>query len=106
MLNLTWKTYQEAIPRILKQLRAKKVETERKIKEVEKQLSSLDSAKLRALSTNYVVSFLQTIEKLISGTSEGNPAVNGQSLEEEKNAHGMGVDFFFFQFFEKKKKIR
>jgi predicted nucleic acid-binding protein len=96
LLNLTWKTYQEAIPRILKQLRAKKVETERKIKEVEKQLSSLDSAKLRALSTNYVVSFLQTIEKLISGTSEGNPAVNGQSLEEEKNAHGDGdwVDLY------------
>lgn len=39
VLNLTWKSYQESIPRILKQFRAKKVETERKIKEVEHQQS-------------------------------------------------------------------
>lgn len=77
----------------MKQLRAKKVQTERKIKEVEKQLQSLDSAKLRAIASNYVVNFLQVIEKLIAGTSEGNPAVNGQTLDEEKNSHGTILNF-------------
>lgn len=94
VLNLTWKSYQESIPRILKQLRAKKAMTERKIKEVEKQLQSLDSAKLRAIASNYVVNFLQVVERLISGTSEGNPAVNGQTLDEEKNSHGKGKKKF------------
>jgi hypothetical protein len=55
---------------------------------LEKQLSGLDSSKLRSIGSNYVVNFLQIVERLIAGTSEGNPAVNGQTLEEEKNAHG------------------
>jgi len=96
VLNLTWKSYQESIPRILKQFRAKKIESERKIKEVEHQQQSLDNHKLRSIASNYVVNFLQVIEKLISGTSEGNPSVNGQTLEEEKSACGMGdwVDLY------------
>jgi len=96
ILNHTWKNYQESIPRILKQLRAKKVTTQRKISELEKQLQSLDASKLRSIASNYVVNFLQVIERLIAGTSEGNPAVNGQSLDEEKNAHGDGdwVDLY------------
>ena len=88
IFNLTWKSYQESIPRILKHLRAKKVEAEKKIKEVETQLNGLDSSKLRSIASNYVVNFLQVIERLIAGTSEGNPSVNGQTLEEEKNANG------------------
>eukprot|EP01114_Cavostelium_apophysatum_P012433 TRINITY_DN277_c0_g1_i1.p1 TRINITY_DN277_c0_g1~~TRINITY_DN277_c0_g1_i1.p1 ORF type:complete len:856 (+),score=372.25 TRINITY_DN277_c0_g1_i1:231-2798(+) len=96
VLNNTWKNYQESIPRILKQLRAKKVETEKKIKDLESQLGSLDTSKLRSIGSNYVVNFLQVIERLIAGTSEGNPTVNGQTLEEEKHAHGIGdwVDLY------------
>jgi len=96
LLNLTWKSYQESIPRILKHLRAKKSETEYAIIETEKEFNSLDSTKLRSLASNYVVNFLQIIERLIAGTSEGNPMVNGQSLEEEKNGHGDGdwVDLY------------
>ena len=95
ILNLTWKSYQESIPRILKQLRARKVMTQRKISDLEKQLAGLDNSKLRSIASNYVVSFLQIIERLIAGTSEGNPAVNGQTLEEEKNAHGKVIRNFF-----------
>jgi len=96
VLNVAWKSYQESIPRILKHLRAKKVETEKQIKQLNAQLDSLDSSKLRSLASNYVVNFLQIVEKLISGTSEGNPSVNGQTLEEEKLAHGDGewVDLY------------
>ena len=88
MFNLAWKSYQESIPRILKHLRLKKLETEKRIKDLNQQLEGLDSSKLRSVASNYVVNFLQIIERLIAGTSEGNPGVNGQTLEEEKNANG------------------
>jgi len=59
-------------------------------------LLGLDSSKLRSLASNYVVNFLQVVEQLIEGTSEGNPAVNGQTLEEEKSTQGDGdwVDLY------------
>jgi hypothetical protein len=63
---------------------------DRKIKGLELQLATLDSSKLRSIASNYVVNFLQVVERLIAGTSEGNPSVNGQTLEEERNAHGEG----------------
>ncbi len=96
LLNLTWKTCQESIPRILKQLRARKVETEKAIAEADKELKSMDSTRLRSIASNHVVNFLQSVEKLITGTSEGNPIVNGQTLEEEKTSHGDGdwVDLY------------
>jgi len=96
VLNLAWKSYQESIPKILKHFRAKKVQTERKIKEIENQQATLDNSKLRSIASNHVVNFLQVVEKLIAGTSEGNPLVNGQTLEEEKQSCGMGdwVDLY------------
>jgi len=96
VLLLAWRSYQESIPRILKQLRAKKVDTERGIVELESQVKSLDSSKLRSIASNYVVNFLQIVERLIAGTSEGHPAVNGQTLEDEKNSYGDGdwVDLY------------
>jgi hypothetical protein len=90
VLGLAWKNYQESIPKILKQLRSKKIDTEKTIQEAERDLKSLDSSKLRSIASQYVVNFLQIVERLIAGTSEGNPVVNGQTLEEEKSAHGDG----------------
>jgi len=96
ILNLAWKSYQDSVPRILKHLRAKRLETEKKIKEITKQEDSFDSTKLRSIASQYVVNFLQIVDKLIAGTSEGNPLVNGQSLEEEKNSQSDGdwVDLY------------
>lgn len=48
----------------------------------------MDPPKLRALASNYVMEFLQGVEKLIVGTLEGNPAINGQTLQEEKGHEG------------------
>lgn len=92
----TWRSYQEAIPRVLKHLRTRRTEQEKKVKTTEETLSSLDSSKLRLVASNYVVSFLQIVDKLISGTSEGSPVVNGQTLEEEKSANpdGEWVDMY------------
>lgn len=50
----------------------------------------MDPPKLRALASSYVMEFLQSIEKLIVGTLEGNPALNGQTLTEEKGQDDAG----------------
>ncbi|EGC34991.1 hypothetical protein DICPUDRAFT_34090 [Dictyostelium purpureum] len=88
ILNIVWKSYQDTIPRILKHLRAKRQNAEATLNELQKQYSSLDATKLRSIASNYTVTFLQITEKLLSGTSEGNPSANGQTLEEEKAHQG------------------
>ena len=90
VLNLTWKKYQDDVPQILKRLRSNKTETEKALRKVQDQLKSLNSVKLRSIASDYVVNFLQVIDRLLAGTSEGNPAVNGQTLEEERNQFGDG----------------
>lgn len=84
VLDLTWRRYQDAVPEVLKRLRAFKKNSEEQLVRVRTQLDSMDPPKLRALASNYVMEFLQSIEKLIVGTLEGNPALNGQTLLEEK----------------------
>jgi hypothetical protein len=89
LLNIAWKKFQDDIPQVLKRLRANREETEGKLRQIQQQLEGLTSSKLRSLASDYVVQFLHCIDKLLLGTSEGNPAVNGQSLEEEKTQFGV-----------------
>jgi len=84
LLELIWKRYQETIPEILKRLRDLKSQTEDSLKNIQQKYSLLENYKLRATASNYVMNFLQDLEKLITGTLEGYPAQNGQTLEEEK----------------------
>lgn len=86
--NLIWKQYQEGIPEVLKCMKVKKQETEKFLQAVKNQQQELVASKFREISSNYSVEFLQTIERLIVGTSEGIPSINGQTLEEEKSAQG------------------
>jgi hypothetical protein len=88
LFSRTWKLYQEGVPEILKCLRTRKSNTERSLDAVKKQLESLNGSKLRAIANNYVTEFLQLVERLLAGTSEGNPTVTGQTLSEEKSAQG------------------
>ncbi|PRP78525.1 hypothetical protein PROFUN_13582 [Planoprotostelium fungivorum] len=90
VLDYAWRFYEESIPRVLKQLRVKKAETTKQTRQLQAQLAALDTSKLRSLASNYVITFLQTVERLIEGTSEGNPGVNGQTLDEEKFSLGDG----------------
>eukprot|EP00026_Physarum_polycephalum_P007579 Phypoly_transcript_07642.p1 GENE.Phypoly_transcript_07642~~Phypoly_transcript_07642.p1 ORF type:complete len:510 (+),score=138.30 Phypoly_transcript_07642:54-1532(+) len=90
LLNQVWRNYQEAIPRILKHLRARKQNSERRLEEIQTQITGLDSLNLRSVASNYVVNFLQIVEQLLLGTSEGHPAINGQTLEEEKTQQAEG----------------
>lgn len=88
LLNRIWKSYQEGVPEILKCLRVRKQVTQRNLQSLTSQGQTLDALKLRQIANNYCVEFLQTIERLIAGTSEGTPTVSGQTLEEEKGAQG------------------
>lgn len=66
LLNQAWRNYQEAIPRILKHLRTKKQNADKRLEEIQGQIAGLDSTKLRSVASNYVVNFLQIVEQLIS----------------------------------------
>jgi len=57
---------------------------------VQSKLSNLDTYKLRALASQYVMQFLQMIDQLLSGTLAGNPGQNGQTLEEEHSQEDAG----------------
>eukprot|EP01132_Coremiostelium_polycephalum_P007622 gene7622-9377_t len=93
ILNIIWKSYQDGIPRILKHLRAKRQQSEASLADLQKQTSLLTSSTLRSIASNYTVTFLQIVDKLLAGTSEGNPSVNGQTLEEEKAQQGDGGEW-------------
>eukprot|EP01090_Pellita_catalonica_P011899 TRINITY_DN2465_c0_g2_i2.p1 TRINITY_DN2465_c0_g2~~TRINITY_DN2465_c0_g2_i2.p1 ORF type:complete len:784 (-),score=142.81 TRINITY_DN2465_c0_g2_i2:1639-3990(-) len=90
LLHMTWKQYQDDIPQILKKLRSNKTNFQHQLRKVQEQLKNLGGSKLRSIASNYVVDFLQVVDSLLAGTSEGNPAVNGQTLEEEKAQSGDG----------------
>eukprot|EP00007_Cunea_sp_BSH-02190019_P007876 CAMPEP_0174243368 /NCGR_PEP_ID=MMETSP0417-20130205/31414_1 /TAXON_ID=242541 /ORGANISM="Mayorella sp, Strain BSH-02190019" /LENGTH=809 /DNA_ID=CAMNT_0015322881 /DNA_START=39 /DNA_END=2468 /DNA_ORIENTATION=+ len=83
-----WKQYQNLTPTILKALRKRKADAAAQLSVVQKELEDLSCSSFRQIATKYSVDFLQVIRKLLDGTSEGNPAVTGQTLEEEKKDHG------------------
>jgi len=91
LADTTWKKYQEGIPEIHKKIKENKVTLDEDLRRIQYELMSLESHKLRATSSNYVMNFLQNVEKLITGTLEGNPAQNGQTLEEEYVIDAAGV---------------
>ncbi|KAF2077310.1 hypothetical protein CYY_001376 [Polysphondylium violaceum] len=82
--ELTWRRYQETVPEVLKRLRGFKKNSEEQLAKLKQQLDGMNAGKLRVIASNYVMEFLQGIEKLIVGTLEGNPNLNGQTLVEEK----------------------
>eukprot|EP01133_Synstelium_polycarpum_P002498 gene2498-2844_t len=88
--ELTWRRYQEAIPEVLKRLRAFRKSSEDQLGKLRTQLDNMNAGKLRVIASNYVMEFLQSIEKLVVGTLEGNPSLNGQTLIEEKAANETG----------------
>lgn len=85
-----WKAFQGDVPAILRTLRAQKATMTTKLDRVRQRMDGLQPDKLRSLANTYVVEFLQVIDRLITGSSEGNPNVNGQTLEEERESLGLG----------------
>lgn len=90
--DATWKIYQDNIPTVQNRLRALKSGSETQLSQLQARLSGMDIFRLRSAASNFVMNFLQSIEKLIVGTLDGNPAQNGQTLSEEKMFAGEWYD--------------
>ena len=90
MISLVWRKYQESVPQILKKLQALKQKTQNQLQSIQSKLNNMETYKLRALASQYVMQFLQMIDQLLNGTLAGNPAQNGQTLEEEHSQEEAG----------------
>eukprot|EP01114_Cavostelium_apophysatum_P002313 TRINITY_DN1204_c0_g1_i2.p1 TRINITY_DN1204_c0_g1~~TRINITY_DN1204_c0_g1_i2.p1 ORF type:complete len:686 (-),score=244.80 TRINITY_DN1204_c0_g1_i2:48-2105(-) len=90
LMELTYNKYQANIPELLKKLRVMKKKSEESLSHIQQQFKATDNNRLRGAAAKYVMQFLQCIEKLLSGTLEGNPTINGQTLEEEKSQDETG----------------
>jgi hypothetical protein len=88
LLHHVWRGYQDAVPRVLKQLRARAATTDRELRAQQAQLQALDVAKLRSIASHYVVAFLQAIARLLEGTCDANPAAAGETLADERREQG------------------
>ncbi|EGG23135.1 hypothetical protein DFA_05265 [Cavenderia fasciculata] len=71
-------------------LRAFRKTSDEQLAKLKGQLDAMTAGRLRVVASNYVMEFLQSIEKLIVGTLEGNPSLNGQTLAEEKQQEETG----------------
>ena len=65
------KAFQDDIPLVLRTLRKRREKLESKRAEIDQKMERLGGKSLRAVANTYVVEFLQIVEQLISGTSEG-----------------------------------
>ncbi len=83
LVQLLWRRFQESIPNVLKTLQQSKNAASAELSRVSNMIANLEPYKLRAAASNYVMSFLQMVEKLVSGTLAGNPGQNGQTMAEE-----------------------
>ena len=90
IIKNAWKSFQEDIPVILDNLREQIGGAKRNTEDLSKKLLAISSANLRSLSNTFVLEFLQVVDSIITGSSEGNPTVNGQNSMEEDNGHGFG----------------
>eukprot|EP01105_Mastigella_eilhardi_P005414 TRINITY_DN17136_c0_g1_i1.p1 TRINITY_DN17136_c0_g1~~TRINITY_DN17136_c0_g1_i1.p1 ORF type:complete len:739 (-),score=270.97 TRINITY_DN17136_c0_g1_i1:108-2324(-) len=93
LLQQLLRQYQDNVPVVLKLLRQRKVDTAKAKEQLQADRDALDPKRLRSVSSSYVVDFLNVIGRLLAGTAEGNPAVNGQNLEQEKMQCGASGDW-------------
>ena len=83
LVQILWRRFQEKNPDVGKTVLNLKNQKSSELSRVQNQLANLETYKLRAAASNYVMSFLQTVEKLVSGSLAGNPGLNGQTLAQE-----------------------
>ncbi|KAL6056546.1 Dynamin like protein [Balamuthia mandrillaris] len=90
LVNLVWKQYQERFPEVLENINTRKREAQEAVMANRERQANLEPYKLRARASNYVVAFLQNLEKLLKGTLEGIPQQNGQTLDDELSLEESG----------------
>eukprot|EP01088_Endostelium_zonatum_P008628 TRINITY_DN21785_c0_g1_i1.p1 TRINITY_DN21785_c0_g1~~TRINITY_DN21785_c0_g1_i1.p1 ORF type:complete len:709 (-),score=160.49 TRINITY_DN21785_c0_g1_i1:159-2285(-) len=91
IIQSSWKHFQERMPIVLENLQNKLKQLQDDISVVMEQLQSMEPSRIRTTATNYAMSFLQNLEKLIKGTLEGIPNQNGQTLQDELDEDESGA---------------
>lgn len=91
LLDRIWKSYNDNIPSVLKHLKQKKIESQKLLDQLHSEMDTFNTSYLRVLATNHIVDVLKIIERLLTGTAEGNPGVWGQTLDQEKAESNTGV---------------
>jgi len=87
--QFVWRAHQVFNPRVLEEIRSRKAASQRNHSVAEKKVDALTSNYFRVVASGYTMQFLQTIQALLRGCAEGNPAVNGETLDQEKSDCGM-----------------
>eukprot|EP01097_Dermamoeba_algensis_P004231 TRINITY_DN2796_c0_g1_i1.p1 TRINITY_DN2796_c0_g1~~TRINITY_DN2796_c0_g1_i1.p1 ORF type:complete len:386 (-),score=134.94 TRINITY_DN2796_c0_g1_i1:91-1248(-) len=77
-------------PEVLKQIRQLRKQTEDDHYAVGDLIDGLHEARLRTSATSYSALFLGAVEKVLSGSLEGNPSLNGETLSEEREKEETG----------------
>jgi len=90
IVQYVWRAHQVFCPRALEEIRSRKSASERNHTVAEEKVKALTSNYFRVVASGYAMQFLQTVQALLRGCAEGNPAVNGETLDQEKS--GCGVD--------------
>ena len=88
--QFVWKSHQTQSPKILHALRTRKAETQKAVAAVKAREAAVACpGYFRVVASEYAMLYLKTIKALLRGSVDGNPAVNGQSLEQEKAMCGI-----------------
>lgn len=87
--QFVWRAHQVFNPRVLEEIRSRKAASQRNVTVAEKKVEALTSNYFRVVASGYAMQFLQTIRALLRGCAEGNAAVNGETLDQEKSGCGM-----------------
>jgi len=82
--QFVWRAHQVFSPRVLEEIRTRKTKSERSLETAQKKVEALTSNYFRVVASGYAMQFLQTVQALLRGCAEGNPAVNGETLDQEK----------------------
>jgi len=85
ILQLAIRTFEEGVPKIVHDLRNKRSKLENELLVNTQQIERLNSLRFREIASKYTIDFLRTVDQLITGSSVGNPAIHGQTLEQEKD---------------------
>jgi len=86
--QFVWRAHHVFNPRVLEEIRTRKTASERNHAAAQKKVEALTSNYFRVVASGYAMQFLQTVQALLRGCAEGNPAVNGETLDQEKASCG------------------
>lgn len=85
-----WRALQSQSPRVLHALRARRAETQRAVAALQARAAAVACpGHFRVVASDYAMLYLKTVRALLHGTVDGSPAVNGQTLEQERTMCGI-----------------